>query len=122
MNTVTFSYLASPACGLSSGVKFSVLSQASSCGIPTEIVSQPTVSIVAGSATRLTFDGFEKIVPLNKFLLSRFKSNQLRPHRSCEQRCEHDASAVVLDPNTGLWINDPSAQLSLSSNFSSLSI
>jgi parallel beta-helix repeat protein len=118
-NTITLTYLAQPSCGVQTGVEFKVLSMGSSCGVFTAIASQPTVDIIAGSATWLGFDSYEKFVPVGQAT-----SFEVRGQNSCGSQAAvaddvtMNVSVVKWSSNSGQWIIDSSALLSAASNMS----
>lgn len=119
-DTVTLTYLASPACGIQSGVRFEVLSQASSCGVLTAIASQPTVNVTAGPASWVGFDSIQKFVQPGVI-----KPFDVRGQNSCGSvaavtaNVNITASVVKWNATSGAWVIDSDAVLSLASNLSS---
>lgn len=116
---VTLHYTASPSCGIQANIPIKVLSQATSCGQPKEITTNPTVSVTAGPASWLGFASYEKIVQIGQAT-----ALVVRGQNSCGALAAVNANthmnlaAEVYNPNTGFWSTDGNAELSLLSNMS----
>jgi len=112
-------YLAQPACGVSGGVQFKIMSQGSSYGVSREIASQPTVSVVKGAASWLGFENYEKFVSVNQSTAIVVKGqNSCGAEAAVSANVPVNVSAVVWNSNLGQWADDPLGSISLFSNMS----
>lgn len=117
---VTIAYRAQPICAVRSAVPFKIMSQATSGGLLKEISSHPTISVVAGSASRLGFNVYEKFVTLNQV-----SSVAIQGQSNCgstatvANNTPVSVAAVIWDNVLYRYTIDPNAQLSTSSAFTS---
>ena len=119
-DTVRFFYHAFPSCGVRTGIPIDVLTQASACGFPQPIGSQPTVDVTAGAISWLEFDRFQKLVQI-----ATIESFKIQGKNACgtvsnlASNLTVAASVVNWDPVNSLWTTDPHALLSENSDLSS---